>query len=206
MKSKFLATEKIFDAVSQFYDHPLAQQLYYGRIHNILITEIEHLEPSTVLDVGCGTGELLSKFSELWPETKLIGLDLSAKMIEVAQAKDYADCESEFIEGSVYDIPLESESVDLITSSISSHFYTDIEQALSEFYRVLKPGGTLAMANLTNGILGNLPGPFRKQFPFPNQVYRSVESWREYFIETGFAVTQIEKLPYPAQLFICQKL
>lgn len=203
--SKFLATEKIFDAISEFYDHPLPQQLFYGRIHKILIAEIKHLQPNVVLDVGCGTGELLSKFSELWPETKLVGLDLSAKMIEVAQAKDYAQCESEFIEGSVYDLPIESETIDLLTSSISSHFYTDIEQALSEFYRVLKPNGTLVMANLTNGILGNLPGLFRKKFPFPNQVYRSVDTWINHYTQADFDVLEVKKLPYPAQLFICHK-
>src|SRR5690606_19894929 len=122
MTGKRFSIENIFDSVSEFYVHPLPQQLYYGRIHKILIADIKHLQPNTILDVGCGTGELLSKFAELWPESKLIGLDLSTKMIEVAQAKDYADCETQFIEGSVYDISVESETVDLLTSSISSHF------------------------------------------------------------------------------------
>lgn len=206
MASQLFSIEKLFDVVSEVYDHPLPQQLYYGRIHKVLIKEIENQYPREVLDVGCGTGELLSKLAEMWPDVKLIGLDLSEKMLAVAESKAYGDCESEFIEGSVYDIPLESESIDLITSSISSHFYTDIEQALSEFYRVLRPGGTLVMANLTNGVLGNFPGPFRKKVSLPSQVYRSVNNWIDHFTQADFEITKVEKLPYPAQLFICQKL
>ncbi len=197
--------ERFFNRLSSVYDHPLPQKLFYGRIQQQLLNEISKETPEHILDTGCGTGELLRKMADIWPNSSLVGLDLSEDMLVVAEGKDYGAARSRFICGSVYDIPVDDACFDLITNTISSHFYTNIDQALGEFHRLLKPGGKLLMANITNGALGVIPGPLQKGIRLPAQTYRSRNNWIEHLQNSGFEILKVKRLPYPAQLFICQK-
>jgi ubiquinone/menaquinone biosynthesis C-methylase UbiE len=205
MENSNSAVERIFNRLSEVYDHPIPQKLFYGRIQQQLLNEIKDHNPKHILDAGCGTGELMHKMASIWPKSALVGVDLSEDMLAVAESKDYGSAKKRFICGSVYDIPLDDEKFDLITNTISSHFYTRIDQALSEFHRLLKPGGHLLMANLTNGALGVLPGPFRKGIRLPAQTYRSKNNWIQHLENSGFEIVKVKRLPYPAQLFVCQK-
>ena len=196
---------EIFNVISQVYDHPIPQKYLYDKVHQEILSELKDQYPREVLDAGCGTGELLTKLAELWPGTDLIGLDFSASMLSIAENKDYGECSSRFIETSVYDIPEEDETIDLITNSMSSHFYADLDSALDEFYRILRPSGTLIMANITNGVLDMIPGPFKKGVRLPQQTYRSAENWEDHITDAGFNILKAEDLIYPIKLFICQK-
>ena len=195
----------VFDIVSRVYDHPIPQKLFYGRIHLEILSAAQDQYPREVLDAGCGTGELLGKLAELWPSADLIGLDFSEGMLEQAEAKDYGECQTRFINASVYGIPEEDDSIDLITNSSSSHFYTDISQALDEFYRILRPSGTLIMASITNGILDMLPNPFQQGLKLPEQTYRSAENLEGHLVAAGFNILEVKDLAYPVKLFVCQK-
>lgn len=205
MVKRKLSVENVFNQVSRFYDFPLIQNLYYGRIQEKLIETIADENPKKILDAGCGTGQLLLKLAETWPTAKLTGLDLSEDMLAKAREKDYPDKLPEFHCASVYEIPMKDKSVDLITNTISSHFYLELGDALDEFYRVLKPRGKLVMANVTNGVLGSLPGPFKESIDIPAQSYRSKQCWLECFEIKGFEVLEVKSLIYPVQLFVCQK-
>ena len=128
--------EWLFRVWSSFYDHPLLQRLFYGRVHQLLLAEISHVSPEAILDAGCGTGQLLRELGRRFPATRFIGIDLSAAMLAKARNKTYpGDHPVELIEGSVYQIPLQDASVGVITNTISSHSYLDFEAPLSEFYR-----------------------------------------------------------------------
>jgi ubiquinone/menaquinone biosynthesis C-methylase UbiE len=197
--------EKIFKVWSGFYDHPLPQKLFYGRIHNILLKALKDLKPISILDAGCGTGELFTKIAKQWPAAKLVGLDLSADMLKVAADKTYLNDDVSFIEASVYDIPSPDEEFDLITNNISSHFYLEFEDALREFARVLKPGGTLAMASLTNGAVGVFPGPFKKELPMAEMRFRGTSFQKKELQRCGFKVSRVIRLPLNARLFIATK-
>lgn len=205
MAKKTLSVASAFDRVSRFYDFPVLQNAFYGRIQEKLLESIMEENPKRILDAGCGTGQLLAKMAETWPKAKLTGLDISEEMLAKAKEKEYAGSEPELHCASVYDIPLKDKSVDLITNTISSHFYIELADALDEFYRVLKPKGKLVMANVTNGIIGSLPGPFKEEVPVPAQRFRSKQLWLDFFELKGFEVLEMKPLIYPVQLFVCQK-
>jgi len=96
-----------------------------------------------VLDLGCGAASLWGLWKERLPEpARLIGVDLSKGMVEECRK---AHPEDDFRIGSVFKIPLESGSVDLLIASSVLHHVPDkhLPEALAEISRVLDEHGTL---------------------------------------------------------------
>ncbi|MBK3331761.1 ubiquinone/menaquinone biosynthesis methyltransferase [Persephonella atlantica] len=106
-----------------------------------------------ILDVACGTGENFKYCPENFD--KKIGIDPARNMLEIAK-KQFP--EVFFIEGIAEEIPLKNSSVDLITVSFGVRNFSDRKKAFSEFYRVLKKDGILAILEffpMENGTLLN---------------------------------------------------
>ena len=95
------------------------------------------------LDIGCGTGWAVCYASKFLTEGgKAFGLDLSTKMIEKARLNGNSIPNVEFFEGNSESMPFENESIDKIICTNSFHHYLHPVIALSEIYRILRPGGT----------------------------------------------------------------
>ena len=101
--------------------------------------------PLRVLDVACGTGALLLPLLVKYPNTSLIGIDLTPEMLEVAHRKlservslvcAKAEC-----------LPFAAQYFDLVVSANSFHYFRDPRGALSEFHRVLAPFGILVITD-----------------------------------------------------------
>ena len=101
--------------------------------------------PSTVLDVGCGTGRLLRKAKARWPKAQFIGVDPAAGMIE--QARRLMP-EAKFYVSQAESLPLPDASVDLVFSTVSYNFWQDQEKGLREIKRVLQVGGRLFLVDV----------------------------------------------------------
>ncbi len=166
-----LLVRGLFRIWSHVYDRPVFQWTLYSRIHRRLLEKTEGLAPRRILDIGCGTGELLVAAARRWPEATLAGVDLSPAMLARAKAKDFGR-NVELREGSVYDLPFEPGSFDLVFNTISSHFYLEGERAFAEMARVLESGGTFLQASLTTGPLAYLPGQSSRSINVPGAVYR----------------------------------
>jgi SAM-dependent methyltransferase len=108
----------------------------------------------TVVDFGCGNGELLAKMETLNPGASYIGLDLSAVALNSAAAR-YPQMKFHRIVESG-EIPLESGSADFVLSSeVIEHIY-DTENAFGEIARILRPGGRLLLTTPYHGLIKNL--------------------------------------------------
>src|SRR3954452_20793858 len=101
-----------------------------------------------VLDVGCGDGFFTRLLAERGGH--VIGLDNSEAFLRHASATVSDEMNIEFIKGDVRKLPLENASVDVVWSAHSMHSYPDIEHCLGEFWRVLRPGGLLAVLESDN--------------------------------------------------------
>lgn len=94
-----------------------------------------------VLDLGCGYGANCLKFA-LQGATKVVGVDISQNMIEVANAENKND-KITFIEMSMSDLSTIHETFDLIISSLAFHYVEDFDALLHQIYEHLNDDGLL---------------------------------------------------------------
>lgn len=97
-----------------------------------------------VLDVACGTGALAREaFGRIGPEGRVVGLDLNEGMLAVAAR---IEPRIEWCHGDAGELPFEDKSYQVVASQFALMYFPDRVTALSEMWRVLAPGGRLAVA------------------------------------------------------------
>lgn len=169
-----------FEDWSITYEDSLLQKLYFDRIHRHVLNLVkQEPAPSTILDIGCGTGRLLRKAKKRWPNTQLIGIDLAEGMIEKARQ---LLPDAKFIVCPAESLNLPDSSADLVLSTTSFHHWSDQEQALREVRRVLRKGGFFMLADIS------LPAFFAKRIHHGH--IRTPSEVREMFHDAGFEVRE----------------
>jgi SAM-dependent methyltransferase len=132
-------------------------------------TVLAQLNPGeTVLDLGSGGGiDVLLSARRVGPTGKVYGLDMTEEMLALARENQRkAGVENvEFLKGEIESIPLPDSSVDVIISNCVINLSSDKDRVLTEAFRVLRPGGRLAISDVV--VRG----------PVPAQIRRSVELW-----------------------------
>jgi ubiquinone/menaquinone biosynthesis C-methylase UbiE len=98
-----------------------------------------------VLDVGCGTGELLARLAAKYPDARLAGLDPVPGMLEVAKGKLSGKVELRV--GWANELPWPDASFDIVVSCNMFHYITHPVEAVREMERVLRPGGRIVITD-----------------------------------------------------------
>jgi trans-aconitate 2-methyltransferase len=120
-----------------------------GRPFTDLIARIRADDPATVVDLGCGPGNLTATLLDRWPGASVRGIDSSEQMIEAAQP--LASERLRFEVGDLREWSAEPESVDVIVSNATLQWIPEQLELLPGFVRALKPGGWLAIQIPGNG-------------------------------------------------------
>lgn len=122
----------------------------------------------TVLDLGSGGGiDVFLSARRVGPSGKVYGLDMTDEMLALAREnqKKAGVTNVEFLKGDIEEIPLPDNSVDLIISNCVINLSPDKDRVLKEAFRVLRPGGRLAVSDIV--VRGSMPQDMR----------HSVELW-----------------------------
>ena len=149
-------------------------------------TALAQLQPGeVVLDLGSGGGiDVLLSARRVAPHGKAYGLDMTDDMLALARRnqREAGVANAEFLKGEIENIPLPDASVDVVISNCVVNLSGDKDRVLAEAYRVLRPGGRLAISDVV--VRG----------PVPPAVRRSVELW------IGCVAGAIEEREYAAKL------
>jgi demethylmenaquinone methyltransferase/2-methoxy-6-polyprenyl-1,4-benzoquinol methylase len=114
------------------------------------------------LDVACGTGDLALTLSEAGP-THVTGLDFCRPMLEVAARKATGQKRGiPFIEGDALSLPFATGTFDVATIAFGLRNLASVEGGIRELFRVLRPGGSVAILEFSHPVI---PG-FRALFQF----------------------------------------
>ena len=125
--------------------------LGHARLLRRLTVDNALIKPGdSVLDVGCGTGEVTLLAKTRAKAGKVYGIDPAPEMIAVARKKaGHKKLDIDFRVGVIESLPFPDSSIDVVTSSLMMHHLPeDLKvRGLAEIYRILKPGGRLLIAD-----------------------------------------------------------
>jgi len=173
-----------FNRRAATYENSANQGYFFDRGQRIVLNLAKDRKADAVLDVGCGTGRLLRKAKNLWPNARLIGVDAAEKMTE--QAKMLFP-QAEFHFAMAEALPLPDASVDLAFSTFSFHHWVDKAKGVSEIARVLHPGGRFLLADIN--------APFGLAVFVKRLKQNNPSIIRKFFVQAGLAV-ELQRRPW----------
>ena len=156
------------------------------------MTRLQLKPTDRVLDVGCGTGALLSEIGRVYPRAALAGIDPVIPMLEVARRRLPATVA--LAVGWADRLPYDDGAFDAVVSCNMFHYIRNPLTALREMQRVLRPGGALVITDWCDDYLWcRLCDWYLRLFsPAHVRVYRERDCLRM-LKETGHAAARVER-------------
>ncbi|MGS4946375.1 bifunctional demethylmenaquinone methyltransferase/2-methoxy-6-polyprenyl-1,4-benzoquinol methylase UbiE [Meridianimarinicoccus sp. RP-17] len=149
----------VFSSVAQKYD--VMNDVMSGGVHRLwkdaMMDWLVPRDGQRLLDVAGGTGDIAFRFLRRAPRAEAVVLDLTAPMLEAGRARAEAEAMAgriDWVVGDAMALPFADASFDVYTISFGIRNVTRIADALSEAYRVLRPGGRLMVLEFSQ-----LPNP-----------------------------------------------
>jgi ubiquinone/menaquinone biosynthesis C-methylase UbiE len=145
--------------------------------------------PGDALDAACGTGRHAATLAEFGH--RVIGVDATEAMLAVAREKVPG---ADFRSGRLEQLPVEDESVDLITCALALTHVERLEPVLREFVRVLRPGGQAILtdihpvATMTGGIAGFPDRDITRGIPYVRNLTHQVSEYVTAFLDVGLSI------------------
>lgn len=151
------------------------------------------LDPTRILDGGCGTGFGLERLRQVFPHAELIALDFAPAMLRQLPA-----CSPSRICGDLEALPLASGCCDAVWSSLALQWCTP-QRALAELARILRPGGRAWLATLGPQTLQELDAVWRQHGrPSPRIQFHNTHDWLSAARQAGLHCRARQNLLLPA--------
>lgn len=157
-------------------------------------TALASLKPGeVVVDLGCGGGlDVLLAARKVGPEGRAIGIDMTQAMIDRARRSAAGFANVEFHLARIEQLPLADSSADCVISNCVINLSPDKPAVFREIYRILKPGGRLAVSDIA------LKQPLPAELAHDIMAYVGciagallLDQYRQQLVEAGFAGVQV---------------
>lgn len=195
-------SKKYFDAQAEDYDNSPAGK-FVAPMYDEVLLRIEKSAAKSVLDIGCGSGNILGQL--VGRNMSLFGLDLSDAMVQVAENR--LGNRALVTVGDAEKLPYENSSMDLIVCNASFHHYPNPEKVLKEMYRVLKSDGSLLIGDPNlSFLLRVLMNPFIKYSNAGDYKIYSKSGFEKLLMANGFRMVDWSKPTNNTCVFEAKKL
>lgn len=131
---------RAFDRAAESYEQFAVLQ---NEVCNRLLEKLDivKLQPQMILDAGAGTGQAVAALFQRYKKAQLVALDISENMLQQTSRHGGIFRSPHLVCADIQQLPFADESFDLVFSSLSMQWCNDLNAALLEAKRVLKPGG-----------------------------------------------------------------
>ena len=173
-----VANRHLFARWARWYDSSWSRLIFfeptYRRIILLLTTECANTFHSgaRVLDIACGTGEIIHRLAGRYERVDFTGIDLTNEMLQKAKEKNSQLKNVHFKESSADKLSFPDEYFDLIVCTDAFHHFPFPEQTIAEMHRVLKRDGMVLLVDIAvNGKALQLLGKFLKPLEHAHRYY-----------------------------------
>ena len=207
-----MPSQKVWDFWADRYESLWVQKYSLGPTRRAMTQILEEFvrprKTLSVLDMGCGTGQMLREMQQKWPGEgiRYLGVDVAPRMIETALEKSEA---IEYLAAGIDHFQTAGESFDLIICSHSLPYYAHQEEAIAKLAGFLKKEGLLLLAqasadNYYDKLAMALVKLTTSKASYPS-IAKVMEMARPYFAKVDTVIIK-ERFYMPTiGLFICQK-
>jgi ubiquinone/menaquinone biosynthesis C-methylase UbiE len=163
-----------------------------------VLARLDGVEPSTVVDLGYGTGQLTQRLRRRFPDANIVGVDLSDGMLTEAagRLREVGGDALPLVQADAMQLPFAASSVDVVVCTESFHWYPDQAGVLAEIARVLDPDGRLLIASIATVTLAG-DRLLRRVTSAGGRTIRALPPSRmcELLARTGFEVISQRRIP-----------
>jgi ubiquinone/menaquinone biosynthesis C-methylase UbiE len=160
-------------------------------LRQLLLKSVNIKQNNRILDIACGTGDLISALAKKAPNTQPFGIDIAEQMIEVTKA---ANPNVAFSVSQAYPLPFKDSSMDVITVSAAFHHFEQPKTFACECMRVLSSGGTLYIGEFSySPIARAIFNPLLPLLRAGDVKLYSEKELSSFFFKAGFEPGKIKK-------------
>lgn len=179
----------LFDNISRKYDfmNNLMSFFLHKNIKKHAVNKLEYKDNLEILDLCTGTGDIAILLAEKYKNSHVTGIDFSEKMLEIAKNKSKNLQNIEFKKIDINNLSFKENSFDICFISFGLRNLPDINLAINNFQKILKPDGIISILDLgkPNGIIKFLYGfYFNRVIPFLGKLFNKNKTPYQYLVES----------------------
>jgi ubiquinone/menaquinone biosynthesis methyltransferase len=155
-EGKLFFNREMFSIIAPRYDF-ITRVLSFGRDiswKNRLVSDLPDSKNAHCLDIACGTGDITFRLAAKYPEGRIVGIDITEEMLNLARSNYESRATSgepriNFTLQDMCQMNFADASFDIVTGGYALRNAPNLEQALIEIRRVMKPGATAAFLDFS---------------------------------------------------------